>query len=216
MDKLTGRRRIARGDRFFETIEHICIFADLMLMGAAMDKKVIIETFDLSGNNAIIGAQHIPLQIKIPCQAPLGGALRSIAADYYFMTVEPTNPPSLLHNMESQHQNFVDLFQWFFNGVFVSFYEYHKPQMQKKFGRETKDWPDFFRFCWAMRNAAAHHRGYINFENLKSKPVSWRGLTYGPDDNLKKPVMGGAFNAGDVFLLTLELSEELDRLGVPL
>jgi hypothetical protein len=41
--------------------------------------------------------------------------------------------------------------------MFVVFYERYRPWLQGKLGRETKSWPEFFRFCWTIRNACTYH-----------------------------------------------------------
>jgi hypothetical protein len=103
-----------------------------------------------------------------------------------------------------------------FSALFVIFYERYRPWLQDRFKREVKDWPELFRFCWAIRNGCAHHEAKINFTNPSSAPVSWGGLAFGPSDN-GKPIFGeNDFAVGDLFLLLLEMSDSLDALGCPI
>ncbi|MBV8187173.1 MAG: hypothetical protein JO339_08035 [Alphaproteobacteria bacterium] len=107
-----------------------------------------------------------------------------------------------------------DFFRAMMCNAILVFYERYRPWLQGRFGRETKARPEFWRFCWAIRNAAVHHQGRINFTNSTAAPVTWRGLTYSPADNGKQ-VFGTDLSVGDLMFLMLGMSDELDTLGAP-
>jgi len=64
---------------------------------------------------------------------------------------------------------------------------------------------------WALRNAA-YHSGKV-FENAMQVPVSWRGLSLGPNDEPARTILSQV-NGADMLVLLLEMEE--DRTGVPL
>ena len=68
-----------------------------------------------------------------------------------------------------------------------------------------------WQMSWALRNAASH--GGKAFEKATQKPVSWRGLTFGPSDEPAKSLLA-IVNGGDILILMLEMEEA--RTGVPL
>lgn len=75
--------------------------------------------------------------------------------------------------------------------------------------------PPVANFARVVRNAIVHG-GTVNIENPNAASASWRGLTYGPQQRGQKVLnTGHDLSVGDLIILMLELSDELDTLGAP-
>lgn len=95
----------------------------------------------------------------------------------------------------------------------VKFYEDFRPWLTAKLGSEHNKLPTAWRFARIVRNAASH--GGVSINDKTFQPVSWKGLTYGPDNNGRQ-ILGGDLSCGDLFVLMLEMNDELDQLGAPI
>jgi hypothetical protein len=101
--------------------------------------------------------------------------------------------------------------------IFVDFFEQHRPWLTSTFpGDANKTWPPIANFVRVIRNFIAHHQGRVSFDNPNAPPVSWHHLMYEPKDK-GYLVVGrhGDFGIGDLILLLMEFTGELDRLGCP-
>ncbi|MEI6986864.1 MAG: hypothetical protein WCK65_12115 [Rhodospirillaceae bacterium] len=97
--------------------------------------------------------------------------------------------------------------------IFVELFECHRPWINNQSGA-VKNWPPFFNFCRAVRNALSHG-GKLDVRD--STTGIWHHLTYS-DANIDHPVFGivGADLAfADLVILMFEFSHELDRLSCP-
>jgi len=98
--------------------------------------------------------------------------------------------------------------------LFVDFYEGSRACITSHYG-ERDNWPELFRFCWAIRNACAHHGGKLNITDPNIRAVQWHHLRYDHRD-AGLQVIGGHLDLGDLVILMVELSDELDRLDCPI
>jgi len=92
--------------------------------------------------------------------------------------------------------------------AFIPFYENYKSHIKGAFGSDTYNWPDTWNFGRVIRNAMSH-RGEIYFKNPNARPVSWRHLSYSPEDT-GRLVIGEELIAGDLFILMVEMDDALN------
>src|SRR5207248_3012874 len=86
--------------------------------------------------------------------------------------------------------------EWPLQGVYASiaslslvkFYEDFRPWLNIKLGNDHTKWPNAWRFGRIVRNAASH--GAVHISDRSFSSVSWKGLTYGPDQD-KRRIFGG-------------------------
>lgn len=98
--------------------------------------------------------------------------------------------------------------------IFVDFFEQHRPFLEDRFGGDVQKWPPIARFAWAIRNFIVHHQGKVNFTNPNHPGVSWHHLSYSPSDAGAQAVgFGGDIGLGDIVLLLMEFTGELDGWG---
>lgn len=99
--------------------------------------------------------------------------------------------------------------------LFVKFYESHVPWLRQTFGNERKKWPPIFYFARNLRNFLVHHGGKVHFERPNDPPAAWHHFTYSPADDGQPAVAPNHIYLGEMIILLVELSDELDRLSCP-
>jgi hypothetical protein len=67
---------------------------------------------------------------------------------------------------------------------------------------DVRNWSPILNFARVVRNSAAH--GKVKFENPNAQAVSWRNLTYSPQDNGRQ-LIGADMRLGDVLGLSFEV-----------
>lgn len=67
-------------------------------------------------------------------------------------------------------------------GCYLTYYEDIKDIIEGRFGPDPLHWPPMLQFARIIRNAFAHN-SEITIRKLTLAPVTWRHLTYGPQDN---------------------------------
>ena len=97
--------------------------------------------------------------------------------------------------------------------IFVDFYEAHRPWIRDALG-EIDEWPELFRFAWAVRNAISHNGGRINIADPKRRAVRWHKLSY-DHRHAGTAIIGPVLFTADIIILLCEMSELLDALGCP-
>lgn len=210
MPHKAGSRNISPDSRIYSIISELCIVLDAIFIAGEVALR---QNHAPHGSRYSLACSRFPLQVIIPISGPFYLAmLKNPVPTIYPITFEKYQPEPQGHTAPQLRTINVTVFCAFF----VMFYERYRPWLQIQFGREVRDWPELFRFCWAIRNAAAHHEAHINFTNPTCKPVSWEGLTYSPLDNGKTIFGPNDLSVGDIFILLLEMSDELDELGAPI
>jgi hypothetical protein len=153
-----------------------------------------------------------PFQIHFPIVHPMKLTVSNIRIDTIILEIKTVDPmPSGGHDVKefpSLHNHALSL-------IFLRFYEQHIHHIRWEFKSDTKAWPQIFQFAWAIRNAIAHHDGYINFTNENYPPVKWHTLSFSPTDK-GNPVFSASFTIGDLFMLMFDLSDELDAIAAPI
>lgn len=209
------KRVIRRSDRLYDVLLNFFIEFGALGLAATISAGGSVENAEW----ATIVAFRSPIHIKCQPVKLFHLAIRENESPDDF-ELQFVSGRRQLHDMPQrvQESHKVTAYHRVFNNMlgltFLSFYERHRPWLQKHFGGEVDKWPQLFRFAWALRNAITHHEGEVNFENPKCPSVTWNGLTYSPADN-GRLVFGPDLGMGDFIVLMLQMSDELDRLGCP-
>lgn len=93
-------------------------------------------------------------------------------------------------------------------GPFVWYFEKDVGRVRARFGRDVASWPGVWNFARVARNAMVHHEGQLHFDNPNAEAVTWRHLTYAPDDNGKKILMED-LGAAELILLMEDMHAAL-------
>jgi hypothetical protein len=204
-------RIVGKGSRLHPIVSDLCILLDAIYIAGEAAFK-LAHAKPMSGLDFALESSRFPVTVKIPIAGPFYLALTDPRTVAYQIKLVPHFPePSGTHKTE----NLRTIHHAVFAAFFVLFYERHRPFLQDRLGRETANWPEFFRFCWAVRNAATHHEFRVNFTNPKVAPVTWAGATYGPADNGRLLIGPNDLSVGDILILIMEMSDELDDLSAP-
>jgi hypothetical protein len=154
------------------------------------------------------------LSITLPIRGPLEAALNNETATYMVLQVEEVKPPE--HGVDEDNVptfGIGDILANVIAPIFSSYYERQKDWLKSNVSDDPARWPMLLQFSRVARNAAVHF-GEITISNKNAKPVSWRGLTYGPENNGRK-IHTVDMNTGDFIALMVEMNEELTALGAP-
>jgi hypothetical protein len=206
-----GSRDIAPGSRLHTIIADLLIILDAVyIAGEAAIGKGHVQP--LSGANFALTSNRFSLVVQVPIAAPFYLAVRNDKRELTYQITYKASEPDPPGHYTSQLRT---VWHVVFSAFFVLYYERYRPFLQEKFGRKTSEWPEFFRFCWAIRNATAHHGSRINFTNPKTAPVTWAGLTYSPANNGHLIFGPNDLSVGDVLILLIEFSDQLDGLDAP-
>jgi hypothetical protein len=98
---------------------------------------------------------------------------------------------------------------------FVEFYEDQIPWYLANIQRDKSKFVEPWGFARAVRNAMSHGSGILHINDPAAPTVKWHHLHYGPADNGKK-IIGTDLGVGDILILMMEMSDNLDQLGCPL
>ena len=94
--------------------------------------------------------------------------------------------------------------------VFVSFYQKYNDWLHDNVSKSSSDWPEALQFARLVRNAMAHD-GCINIPKGRAVGAKWHHLVYGKADHGTR-IVGPVLASGDLLILLVEASQELDRL----
>lgn len=227
MDKYIGSIPFVPGHRLYEYVAQICISLDASALAITHVFGKTVPGYDSRGNSFGIICRNFPLKIRFPVQGPLWAVLNAKHVELYELTGEKSVPGKNISSPPAR-ANFAFLDESTFNAVytmpfvnaFVLFYEKYFEELGNVFPKTKGDKPDIgkwtplFRFAWAMRNAAVHKGGRVDFASPNVIPVEWYDMKYGWA-NKGRLALGGDIPAPDIFVLMLEMSDEMDRLGVP-
>ena len=98
------------------------------------------------------------------------------------------------------------LIEGFATAMFIRYYEDSKSNIEAKYSTDPDKWPEILRFARVIRNCMSHG-GKIRIDNVKSRPVTYFGLTYSCADNGKK-VLHDPITPADIFYLMLDMDLE--------
>jgi hypothetical protein len=199
-----------KGHRLYETISTLVIGASAISISACAVAGQSIPK-DINDNMALGGIQ-IALDVKIPASAFVFAiALQGRKADEIQLNLIDAQPTPEEANA-SRGVN--EVIKNIFAPAFSEFYEQHKEWMRNNLGRDLTNWPPTLYFGRTIRNCIAHD-GKIRITDTNAKPATWYNLSYSAEDNGRE-VFFKDLSMGDLLILMLEMSDELDRLGCPL
>lgn len=214
MTTLSGSYLIERGKhRLLEPINDICIATDAISVAAHHHLKLPVP---IDGHLAI-ECKQIPMNVRLPLSGPVQCALSGTlpkSIELYFHLLPPAPP-----QYSNTSGGFTGTMNSLYSATLVNLYERNKAFLTKYHGgKKPKEWGDFWRFVWVVRNSCAH--GKLALYDTEVAPVEWRGLKYypAPEDTTKARhvVIGGDLSFGDLLVLMVEMSEELDAIGAPI
>jgi hypothetical protein len=158
----------------------------------------------LEGKPTISGLEihFFPRQLYSALLNPAGGTLKSFKVLKKQINPSPPKHPIQLNNVQLMMARLV-------GDAFVSYYERHLDAVEAKWVEKRSEWPEVWRFGWAIRNACSHD-GKIHFSGQGSKPVMWRNLKYDFNDN-GRPVLFNDLTGVELILLMEEMDAELRR-----
>jgi hypothetical protein len=192
---------------------------------AITNAAVIIATFHVlkgsgaiePGHGASFNCKQVPVSIGLPVDKALETALADKIPDAIEVNIGPNEPELLLFGPWSagiqaspRSKGLRNIFPNVITPVFVEFYESYKRWLIGTFGQSAQ-WPPVWRFARVIRNSISHG-ARVKIERPNDPPVTWYGLTYSFADNGAITV-GCDLAPGDLLLLLLELSDELDAAG---
>lgn len=155
------------------------------------------------GDYLTLEAQNCQQTIRLPLFGPVQAALADRQADVIELTVVQgiTQERAYAHTT----RGFVRVTNRAVLPYLVMYHEGHIDQIEKLYpaGRTARS--AAWQMLWAVRNAASHN-GRV-FKAGAKAPVTWRGLTHGPNDDEDHPLFT-RMSEGDLLLLLLECEDE--------
>lgn len=220
MPKLNGDIVFKPKDRLFETMWQIFQFAATLFVAqvSVLDKRPFAENtrwghgsklFETYVSFIIDGIVECSVSNSVPMELTL-----TSSQELYRSALASIDENDRLSSNSHQQLQWIDLHLFSACLIFVNFYEKHADEIRSRWGRDTKAWPDVVDFCRIVRNAVAHS-GKIEFQNINYPAVRWQSLSYSPADNGRQ-VIGTDLLFPDIIFLMIDLSNALDRGGVPL
>jgi hypothetical protein len=211
MTSLAGTRSFYRKDRLFELLLTFWAAFDALAIATECMKTGILNR--TSGNIAI-QAEQFDLWIKFPALKITGAMTKNISPDGFQIIFSPTEGRTG-EQIGPTMFGYVGVSMAIVLALYMEFYETHVPWLKQKFGVNRKDWPKLFYFARNVRNFVAHHGGKVPFDNASDPPASWHHFTYSPVDEGTIAVGPNRIYLGEMLVLMVEMSDELDRLGCP-
>jgi hypothetical protein len=210
MTSLSGLLTIYPKDRLFEPIEKIALVIDAL--GTAFTVMQTGRVLAKLGDYAGVEAKLFCMEVRIPLTVPLLAVVKNLNVDYIQIGFDPRNN---LSTPLGKVEGFNKILLGLITPVYVDFIEKHRSWIRSAYGGDANAWPNLLNFARLVRNFISHHGGRVHFDNSNAPSVAWHSLTYGPADEGKLAVGGDLF-LGDMIILLVEVSHELDRLGCPL
>ncbi len=143
--------------------------------------------------------------VRFPLFGPIEVLLSAQVPDVIELTIEDT---ASLPSFQAQVQ-LSNLGQFFDALVFprvVSYFQRDRSRLEQRFSQDRTKWPLSWQMAWAVRNAASH--GGVAFQKPTQKPVTWRGVSFGPADEPAKSLLT-MMSGGDLALLMLDMADDL-------
>jgi hypothetical protein len=200
--------RINSGDRLFSSINNFLVIVSAISYAA----PIMVDGGVHKEQNPLmrVNTRQFDYAFLLPLRASLLNALENKSPPY----IEIGTTSNVDELLEGAKINTVGLRSVMTNvicPIFIMFFERYNVWLKSNHG-DPVNWPAVLNFCRVVRNACAH--GSIDFRNLQTAPVSWRGLSFGPSDN-GRHIIGTEVSAGDILGLMFEASTELDKIKAP-
>ncbi len=199
--------QITQATGFFHEVNTLLI----AVQGVAVVSELIVSgnVQHTPGDYVTIEARHLNARVRLPLVGPIQAALANRLPDVIEITlVSGRDKEQQLSHYTSGFQRFVDSI---FLPFMVAYHERHRDEIEKQYPAGRTAWPSAWQMSWAIRNAASHN-GRV-FEKPTQQSISWRGLTFSPNDEPTTTLLG-LVNGGDLLALMIEMEEA--RTGVAL
>jgi hypothetical protein len=199
--------RITQATGFFHEVNTLLI----ALQGVAVASELIVSgsVQHNPGDYVTIEARYLNARVRLPLVGPIQAALANrLPGEIEITLVSGRDEEQQFSRCTSGFQRFVDSI---FLPFLVAYHERHLDEIVKQYPAGRTAWPSAWQVSWAIRNAASHN-GRV-FEKPTQQPVSWRGLTFSPNDEPTTTLLG-LVNGGDLLALMIEMEEV--RTGVTL
>lgn len=211
MTDFKGRYLIEKGrHRLLEPINSLCIITASIGYAAS---SAIGETRPFApGEHIPLECNLIPFEVHMPLAGPVEAAVENVLPNTIELNIASYNKNHRTYARKTG--GFEDPMLFAYSAALVQLYEQNLQFLNDQFGkRDYKNWPNFWNFVRAVRNSCSH--GYkLRIDSKTAPAVTWHGVSYHNRQN-GHDVIGGDFVFGDILVLMVEISEELDRLGCP-
>lgn len=192
-------------DRVYNHLFPFLVFMDSFYVSYRFHLKGEIEK-EYHGHFTIEGGS-IKLEVKLPIYGPMISVVNNRKPDEIEILMVENKKLELNRTSRSITSDIID---FIFFPVFVNFYESVKSEIIKLMGTDNQNnWiSDGFRMGRVVRNSLSHNRR-ISFSDRTSKDIIWRGkMISNKNDN---ELFSQHFNFTDVFILMLDIDEELSK-----
>lgn len=196
------------GDRLFSPINDLLIIlsaishATSVMVGGSIHKE--------QNPSMRVGARQFEYSFVIPLRGPLEHAIVGKIPES--IEIGTTTESAPLIDAKLSTRGLDGVMTHVISPIFITFFERYNDWLNDNYGEAT-NWHPTLNFCRVIRNAAAH--GSIHFRNPRAPSVSWRGLTYGPEQNGRQ-IIGTDIRFGDIIGLMFEANNELNAINAPI
>ena len=199
MQSFVSTYRINREAGFFHEMNTLLIAIQGVTVTATLRMNGRLQ-LDV-GDYLTIEAKHLNAEVRLPLAGPIEAAVIERLPDEIEMSVISVRNSTDLTGATRGLKRFYDAI---FLPSLIAYHERfrHEIEMAHKAGRHT--WPEAWQMSWAVRNAASHNGRA--FEKETQRPVSWRGLVFGPSDDESGSILE-LINGGDLLILMLDMEE---------
>lgn len=211
MTNFEGKYLIENGEhRLLKPINSLCIIT--AAIGCSAEAAVGITKPFAPGEHAPLECNLMPFEVHLPLAGPVHAAVANVLPDLIELNIKALNK----NHREYEHKTggFKEPMLFAFSAALVQLYEENLQFLNDEYGeRQYWKWPNFWNFVRAVRNSCSH--GYkLRIDSKTAPAVTWHGVSYHSSQN-GHLVIGGDFLLGDILILMVEVSEELDKLGCP-
>lgn len=208
MTSLNGKYEIEpKSHRLLAPINDICIITNAIYVATHhYAGKDISRT---PATTVALECNLFPVEVFLPVIGPVSAAIKEKQPE--IIGIEFRAVPKKKPVYEIKSSGFKNAMMAIFTASIVNLYEDNLPFLKTSLGSDTQGWPDFWNFARVIRNACSHG-GMLNFLNPNATPVNWHDVSYDPSQNGRQ-IIGGDFSFGDMIVLLVEISDELDGLG---
>jgi hypothetical protein len=214
MTHLRGTFRTEPGHRLHFYLNQIHIYLEMVAISIVVTRKITRP------QSFLLGSPLLGVQVEFPL--PEFGSVAYATEGSIPETIEMRISDNALDKYDEtqaakglkrrQSEGFIGIV-FFFSGTFVMFWDSYSEAIQAACGNDAYKWPSILNFARVIRNACSHG-GKIHFKNMNAAPVQWHSCSLSPADH-GKLIIGEDFNPTTLLILMWEISEELDRLGIP-
>lgn len=186
------------------------VFDDVNLVLIALASLATASSYQVDGvanfapgDYLTIEGRHMEARLRLPLHGPVPAAIAGRKPDVVELTLVPGRDIERTYTVNTG--GFASYIDSLFVPFVVTYFQRYRATVERKFKPDRTHWPASWQMGWAVRNAASH--GGIAFERRNQRPVSWRGLTFGPADEPAKS-LSKLLNGADLLLLLLDMDRD--------